>query len=255
MFGLNSYSQSFIDQERYLPFAFNHFSFNQYSSINFGEVIPRTSGAGEFEIRNGSGIAMGILHTMNPYPNLGIETGVTIGIQRYAYSISASADDFPFEEDFYEEEYFPEPYLSFPLTFVPRFTFDNKNWWYVQGGIAMNFYLKTYMAFGFSTPYEPGDESICDLNIYFPAENPYALLKTGLGWMRLTKNKDFVQVGIDFHAGLNNVMTGGYQFNGAHSSVNSSGRFASKGSYVSLKIGYIFTNAKRLEDALAVKNP
>lgn len=189
--------------------------------------------------------------TVNPFTNLGLEVGTNISLQNFGYEIRLNASEFGLEQNFNRQQNIPEVYLEVPLSIVPRFQLNEKNWLYARLGMTMSWYSPLEINFNLdSNPQNPEkNEDLGEVQFRFNADNPYFSALTGLGLQHVTKDKNLIGLSLNTTFGFSNILEGTYVIWDDEVTVNS-GTFHSKGNYISLVFSYTFTGAKKLEEEI-----
>lgn len=203
---------------------------------------------GDFNSYAGKGGFAGGQLTINPFTNLGLEIGANISVQNFGYEVNLNAAEFGLPNDYNFRQSVPEAYIELPLAIVPRIPLNDKNWLYARLGMSMSWYMPLSINFNLSSnPQKPDEGKELGLvTMQFFNENPYFGALSGVGFQRVTKNKDLLGVSLNANFGFSNILEGTYTIWDNEVTVGH-GNFYSKGSYVSLVFSYTFTGAKKLE--------
>lgn len=242
----NLYAQQDSPYFRSSQFAHNHITFNVSGLNVFSVKSADATGLGEFQTARNTSAKLGLSYMLNPYQHLGISFGFNLGVQSFGYWILATEEDFGIPNGLQAKRRIPEPFLEFPIKISPRLALSDRNWLQLEMGVALSFYLSSALDIEVKHSVNQVD-NVASIQFNFPAENPYIQAVGGIGWMHVLKNRDMIKLGVEANLGFKEVLLGQYQFLSDNIAVGE-GTFVSKGTYIAVSLGYIFTSMKRIKD-------
>lgn len=224
----------------------NHHSLNVNTTFDFFEVTNRW-GKGKLIKVPVPGFAFTYLTTLNITNRAAIETGITLGTRNTGFRAVFSKDEFNIPWSTSMTFSFIGPFAEFPVMLKLRARLGKKNIVDVKAGVGLHYQIPFYHGSGFGIWNNDNDTTydLFDMYYDFIERTPYLSYKLGVGYNFRLKNYNLIRFGIQYNLSFRKNTDGAYSFldNGV---VVGGGKLSSKGSYLSIGLGYVFTRAKKM---------
>jgi hypothetical protein len=209
--------------------------------------LPRNqaaSGEGAFKYLPAPGFMVGMDYDWHFNEKMSLRAGVRAGFQHYVYSYSIKGENIGREQNFTGSSSAENAWVSFPVQLQIRKILNRTQYLSAGMGISANFFIRDTIAY--IQPKEAEFPNLTNTTHYFHAPNPSFSPTLSVGYGKMLRNGNVVEIGLRLQQGISKIMDGKYQFiHQTSGNVVGEGRFMSRDSYAGIELSYHFNALRR----------